>query len=88
MEVIEFCKMAIQTIINGNDIPLLPETKGYFERIISLLKQEKENKKYEKMWEELKKVDRYASCPASRAYLIDYREIERLEEKYLKGGVL
>jgi len=51
MEVKEFCKMAIQMIISGNDIPLLPETKGYFERIIALLQQ---GEKYWQMWEEFK----------------------------------
>jgi hypothetical protein len=54
MEVKEFCKMAILMIISGQDIPLLPETKGYFERIISLLEQ---GEKYKNIVDDLENWD-------------------------------
>ena len=75
MGVIEFCKMAIQMIISGNDIPLLPETKGYFERIIALLQQSEAHKA---MWRDLKE----------RNISQDWRigeDLEEIEQRY-KGG--
>jgi len=71
--------MAIQMIISGNDIPLLPETKGHFERIISLLEQGEENKKYKQIVEKMKnKYDVWVSLPGYFTNLTDYiNDIER-----------
>ena len=59
MDIIEFSKMAIQMIVSGNDIPIIPETKGYFERIIFIVQQNvvlrvenAELKAFRQMWEE------------------------------------
>jgi len=93
VDIIEFSKMAIQMIVSGNDIPIIPETKGYFERIIFIVQQNvvlrvenAELKAFRQMWKAFKSKrgnrSAFVLCSPSKGTIRD--DMESFEQKYLK----